>query len=71
MITEYNLGLLASLEVADKVDNEDSIPEMISLVKRNNCGKSLDIARKARDMLGGNGITEEYNIFRHMVNLNL
>lgn len=69
MMTEYNLGMLASLEVADKVDNEDSIPEMISLVKRNNCGKSLDIARKARDMLGGNGITEEYNIFRHMVNL--
>ena len=69
MTSEYNLGLLASLNVADHVDQATSHPEMISLVKRNNCQKSLETARKARDMLGGNGITQEYNIFRHMVNL--
>ena len=69
MITEYNLGLLASLEVSEKVDGGESIPEMISLIKRNNCSKSLDIARTSRDILGGNGITKDYNIFRHMVNL--
>ena len=69
MITEYNLGLLAALEVADNIDNNKSIPEMISLIKRNNCAKSLNIARTSRDILGGNGITEDYNIFRHLVNL--
>ena len=69
MVTEYNLGLLASLEVAENVDNNESIPEMISLIKRNNCYKSLNIARTCRDILGGNGITKEYNIFRHMTNL--
>ena len=69
MITEYNLGLLASLEVSEKVDNGESIPEMISLIKRNNCSKSLNIARTSRDILGGNGITKDYDIFRHMVNL--
>lgn len=69
MITEYNLGLLASLEVSEKVDNGESTPEMISLIKRNNCSKSLNIARTSRDILGGNGITKDYNIFRHMVNL--
>ena len=69
MVTEYNLGLLAALEVAENVDNEKSIPEMISLIKRNNCQKSLEIARTSRDILGGNGITKEYNIFRHLINL--
>ena len=69
MITDYNLGLLASLEVAENVDSGDSIPEMISLIKRNNCQKSLDIARLCRDILGGNGITEDYDVFRHLVNL--
>lgn len=69
MVSEYNLGLLASLEVAKNIDNDDYIPEMISLIKRNNCYKSLNIARSARDILGGNGITTEYNIFRHLVNL--
>ena len=69
MTTEYNLGLSAALTVADNMDDGVFIPEMISLIKRNNCSKSLNIAREARDMLGGNGITEEYNIFRHMVNL--
>lgn len=69
MTTEYNMGFLSSLQVADLIENNESIPEMISLIKRNNCSKSLNIARTTRDMLGGNGITEEYNIFRHMVNL--
>ena len=69
MVTEYNLGLLSALKVAENVDNSDSIPEMISLIKRNNCGKTLNIVRDCRDMLGGNGITEDYNIFRHLVNL--
>jgi len=69
MITEYNLGLLAALEVSELVDNNEAKPEMISMIKRNNCNKSLNIARTARDMLGGNGITREYNIFRHLVNL--
>ena len=69
MTSEYNLALLGSLNVADHVDRRTSHPEMISLVKRNNCQKSLNIARNARDMLGGNGITQEYNVFRHMINL--
>jgi len=69
MVTEYNMGLLSSLQVADYVDKGESIPEMISLIKRNNCGKSLNIIRDCRDMLGGNGITEDYNIFRHLINL--
>ena len=69
MVSEYNLGLLAAIEVANNIDKNESIPEMISLIKRNNCGKSLNIARDCRDMLGGNGITEDYNIFRHLINL--
>ena len=69
MITEYNLGLLATLQVAEHVDNQESIPEMISMIKRNNCQKSLQIARQTRDMLGGNGITQDYQIFRHLINL--
>ena len=69
MVTEYNLGLVSAIQVANSVDNNESIPEMISLIKRNNCSKSLNIARDCRDMLGGNGITEDYNIFRHLVNL--
>jgi len=69
MITEYNLGLLASLQVAEHVDKQESIPEMISMIKRNNCQKSLQIARQTRDMLGGNGITQDYQIFRHLINL--
>lgn len=69
MVTKYNLGLLGSLEVAERRDEGYFRPEMISLVKRNNCELALDIARICRDMLGGNGITEDYNIFRHMVNL--
>ena len=69
MVTKYNLGLLASLEVAERRDKGDFRHEMISMVKRNNCETALDTARICRDMLGGNGITEDYNIFRHMVNL--
>ena len=69
MLTEYNLALLSANKVAQLVDENDSIPEMISLVKRNSCQKSLEIARTCRDILGGNGISEEYDIFRHMCNL--
>jgi glutaryl-CoA dehydrogenase len=69
IVSEYNLGYLAALEVANQADSKTARHEMISLIKRNNCQKSLDIARQTRDMLGGNGITEDYNIFRHMINL--
>lgn len=69
MSTEYNLALLSCLHVADQVDKNEYTPDMISLVKRNSCQKSLDIARTCRDILGGNGISEEYEIFRHLCNL--
>lgn len=69
MMTEINLGLQASLRVGRLMDEGEAAPEMVSLVKRNNCGKSLDIARVARDMHGGNGISEEFQVIRHMVNL--
>tara|TARA_B100000902_G_C27302141_1_gene913441 strand:- start:529 stop:1674 length:1146 start_codon:yes stop_codon:yes gene_type:complete len=69
MVSEYNLALLGCFQVADLVDNNDYEPEMISLVKRNSCSKALDIARTCRDILGGNGISEEYEIFRHLCNL--
>ncbi|MDR3440194.1 acyl-CoA dehydrogenase family protein, partial [Telmatospirillum sp.] len=69
MMTEISLGLQASLQVGRLLDSAQAAPEMISLVKRNNCGKALEIARVARDMHGGNGISEEYQIIRHMVNL--
>jgi glutaryl-CoA dehydrogenase len=51
------------------MDENNIAPELISLIKRNSCGKSLEIARKARDMLGGNGISDEYPVMRHMMNL--
>ncbi len=69
MATEISLGLQASLQVGRLMDEGRFAPEMISLVKRNNCGKALDIARVARDMHGGNGISGEYHVIRHMVNL--
>ncbi|PIO58885.1 acyl-CoA dehydrogenase protein, partial [Teladorsagia circumcincta] len=69
MLTEITLGLQACLRVARLKDEGKATPEMISLIKRNSCGKSLDIARKARDILGGNGIVDEYQVMRHMVNL--
>ncbi|KQV35749.1 MULTISPECIES: acyl-CoA dehydrogenase [unclassified Rhizobium] len=69
MQTEITLGLQASLRVGRLMDDGKMAPEMISIVKRNNCGKALDIARQARDMHGGNGISEEFQVMRHMVNL--
>ena len=69
MQTEITLGLQASLQVGRLMDAGTAAPEMISLVKRNNCGKALDVARNARDMHGGNGISEEFQVIRHMVNL--
>ncbi|MDD7909595.1 acyl-CoA dehydrogenase [Pseudovibrio exalbescens] len=69
MQTEIALGLQGSLRVGRLFDEGKASPEMISLVKRNNCGKALDIARMARDMHGGNGIQEEYMIMRHAQNL--
>ncbi|WP_230530001.1 acyl-CoA dehydrogenase [Microvirga roseola] len=69
MMTEITLGLHASLRVGRLFDEGRMAPEMISLVKRNNCGKALDIARTARDMHGGNGIQEEYHVMRHAQNL--
>ncbi|MCB6184163.1 acyl-CoA dehydrogenase [Leeia sp. TBRC 13508] len=69
MQTEITLGLQAALQVARLLDADQWAPEMISLIKRNNCGKSLDIARVARDMHGGNGIADEYHIIRHVMNL--
>ncbi|WP_413877024.1 acyl-CoA dehydrogenase [Albidovulum sp.] len=69
MMTEITLGLQGSLRVGRLMDEAKAAPEMISLVKRNNCGKALDIARTARDMHGGNGIQEDFQVMRHMVNL--
>ena len=69
MATEIALGLQASLRVGRLFDEGRFAPEMISLVKRNNAGKALEIARWARDMHGGNGISEEYQVMRHMLNL--
>ncbi|RAI00985.1 acyl-CoA dehydrogenase [Acuticoccus sediminis] len=69
MMTEITLGLQGSLRVGRLFDEGQMAPEMISIVKRNNCGKALEIARIARDMHGGNGISEEYHVIRHMVNL--
>jgi glutaryl-CoA dehydrogenase len=69
MQTEIALGLQGSLRVGRLMDEGRAAPEMISLIKRNNCGKALAIARDARDMHGGNGIQEDYEVFRHMANL--
>ena len=69
MLTEITLGLHASLRIGRLMDEGAFAPEMISIVKRNNVGKALDIARAARDMHGGNGISGEYQVIRHMVNL--
>ena len=69
MQSEIAIGLQASLRVGRLFDDGRMAPEMISIVKRNNCGKALDIARMARDMHGGNGISEEFQVMRHMVNL--
>lgn len=69
MITEISLGFQACLHVGRLKDEGLAVPEMISLLKRNNCGKALEIARVARDMLGGNGVSDEYHIIRHVMNL--
>jgi glutaryl-CoA dehydrogenase len=69
MQTEIALGLQAALRVGRLLDQGQATPEMVSLVKRNNAGKALDIARLARDMHGGNGIQVEYHVMRHLMNL--
>ena len=69
MQTEITLGLHAAYRLGKLKDEDRAPPEAISMMKRNNCGKSLAIAREARDMLGGNGISDEYHIVRHMMNL--
>ncbi|WP_321335896.1 acyl-CoA dehydrogenase [Breoghania sp.] len=69
MQTEISLGLQGSLRVGRLLDEHRAAPEMISIVKRNNCGKALDVARMARDMHGGNGISEEFHVMRHAQNL--
>ena len=69
MQTEIALGLQAALRVGRLMDEDNAAPEIISLIKRNNCGKALDIARVARDMHGGNGISDEFHIIRHVMNL--
>ncbi len=69
MQTEITIGLNASLRLGRLIDNGEAAPEAISLVKRNNCGKALDIARMARDMHGGNGVADEFHVIRHVMNL--
>jgi len=69
MQTEITLGLQGSLALGRALDDGAYSPESISLMKRNNCGKALAIAREARDIHGGNGISEEYHILRHAMNL--
>ena len=69
MQTEITLGLQAALRVGRLMDDAQGAPEMISIIKRNNCGKALDIARMSRDMHGGNGISQDFQIMRHMNNL--
>ena len=69
MQTEISIGLQACLRVGRMIDEGKAAPEAISLVKRNACGKALDIARMARDMHGGNGISDEYHVIRHVLNL--
>ena len=69
MMTEITIGLQSTLRVGRLIDEDKATPEMISLVKRNSCGKALDIARTSRDMHGGNGISDEYHVIRHVMNL--
>jgi glutaryl-CoA dehydrogenase len=66
---DYALGLQACLQVGRLKDEGTATPEMISLIKRNSCNKAIDIARRARDILGANGISDEYHIIRHVMNL--
>ncbi|XP_069783271.1 glutaryl-CoA dehydrogenase, mitochondrial-like isoform X3 [Narcine bancroftii] len=69
MLTEITLGLQACVRLGRLKDEDKATPEMISMLKRNSCGKALDVARQARDMLGGNGISDEYHVIRHVMNL--
>ena len=69
MVTEIAMGLQAALRVGRRLDEGELVPETISLIKRNNCGKALEIARIARDMHGGNGISAEFQVMRHAANL--
>ena len=69
MQTEISLGMQAALRVGRLIDEDNFVPEMISLIKRNNCQKALEIARSARDIHGGNGISDEYHVVRHSMNL--
>jgi glutaryl-CoA dehydrogenase len=69
MQTEIALGLQGCFRAGQLLEAQAIAPELISLLKRNSCGKALAIARQARDMLGGNGISDEYPVMRHMVNL--
>lgn len=69
MMTEITLGLQGALRVGRLIDEDKVSPEMISLIKRNSCGKALDIARMSRDMHGGNGVSDEYHVIRHVMNL--
>jgi glutaryl-CoA dehydrogenase len=69
MQTEISIGLQACLRAGQMLDAQAAAPELISLIKRNSCGKALTIARQARDMLGGNGVSDEYPVMRHMCNL--
>jgi glutaryl-CoA dehydrogenase len=69
MLSDITLGIQGSLRVGRLIDENLMVPENISIIKRNNCLKALNIARNARDMLGGNGISDEYHIIRHMLNL--
>jgi glutaryl-CoA dehydrogenase len=69
MLTEITLGLQSCLQVGRLKDSGQAAVEMTSIIKRNSCGKSLDIARMARDMMGGNGISDEFGVARHLVNL--
>ncbi len=69
MMTEITLGLQGALRVGRLIDEDKSTPEMISLVKRNSCGKALEVARSSRDIHGGNGVSDEFHVIRHVMNL--
>ena len=69
MMTDIALGLQSALRVGRLLDEDKATPEMISLVKRNSCARALDIARMSRDMHGGNGISDEFHVIRHVMNL--
>ena len=69
MQTDITVGLMACIQAGRLMDSHQLAPEAISLIKRNSCGKALDIARTARDMHGGNGVSDEYHVIRHVMNL--